>query len=301
MEYVSFIILHYKDTSVTDTCVQSILVMEQQERIRIVIVDNDIQKKEEDRKKLLQKYQENPRIKVLQIKENGGFSYANNQGYRYAREHFGTGYIIVLNNDIEFTQKDFISKLEQSYHASNDINHNSGCHILGPDVIRQETGEHQNPMDTRLRTKEEARHTIKMNCLALRFYSILYPAVYYMLKKDEKARLANQDRQNDLSCHIQKDIVPFGACLIFTPRFVEKEEKAFEPETQFFYEEYILALRCKRKNYQILYDPALTVLHESGAATKKSYGTEKKRIRFMMEKTAEACEVYLGMVEGKNI
>ena len=57
MEYVSFVILHYKDYSVTDTCVRSILAMEQQERIRIVIVDNDIQKKEKDRQELLQKYQ----------------------------------------------------------------------------------------------------------------------------------------------------------------------------------------------------------------------------------------------------
>ena len=54
MEYVSFVILHYKDYSVTDTCVRSILAMEQQERIRIVIVDNDIQKKEKDRQELLQ-------------------------------------------------------------------------------------------------------------------------------------------------------------------------------------------------------------------------------------------------------
>ena len=92
---------------------------------------------------------------VLQIKENGGFSYANNQGYQYAREHFGKSYIIVLNNDIEFTQKDFISRLEKSYV-------NNQCYVLGPDVTRQSTGEHQNPMDTRLRTKEEAEYTIKM-------------------------------------------------------------------------------------------------------------------------------------------
>ena len=76
----------------------------------------------------------------------------------------------------------------------------------------------------------------------------------------------------------------------------EKEEKAFDPETQFFYEEYILALRCQRKGYNIVYDPSMSVKHESGAATKKSYGTEKKRIRFMMEKTVGACEVYLEML-----
>ena len=250
MEYVSFVILHYKDYSVTDTCVQSILAMEQQERIRIVVVDNDIQKKEKDRQELLQKYQENSRIKVLQIKENGGFSYANNQGYQYAREHFGKSYIVVLNNDIEFTQKDFISRLEQSYQ-------NNQCYILGPDVIRQSTGEHQNPMDTRLRTKEEAEYTIKMNRLALRFYPIMYPVVYHMLQKAEKNKLVNQEKQLANYSQSQKDIVPFGACLIFTPLFVEKEEKAFEPETQFFYEEYILTLRCKQKGYNIVYDPSI--------------------------------------------
>ena len=292
MEYVSFVILHYKDYSVTDNCVQSILAMEQQERIRIVIVDNDIQKNEKDRQELFQKYQGNSRIKVLQIKENGGFSFANNQGYQYAREHFGKSYIIVLNNDIEFIQKDFISRLEQSYQ-------NNQCYVLGPDVIRQSTGEHQNPMDIRLRTKEEAEYTIKMNRLALRFYPIMYPVVYHMLQKAERNKLINQEKQLASYSKSQKDIVPFGACLIFTPLFIEKEEKAFEPETQFFYEEYILALRCQRKGYKIVYDPSLAVKHESGAATKKSYGTEKKRIRFMMEKTAGACEVYLEMLGEK--
>ena len=68
MDYISFVILHYKDIKVTDTCVQSILAMEQQERIRIVIVDNDIQKSEKDRKELSLKYQENSQIKILQIK-----------------------------------------------------------------------------------------------------------------------------------------------------------------------------------------------------------------------------------------
>ena len=149
---------------------------------RIVVVDNDIRrKKKRIGRNCSKKYQGNSRIKVLQIKENGGFSYANNQGYQYAREHFGKSYIIVLNNDIEFTQKDFISRLEKSYV-------NNQCYVLGPDVIRQSTGEHQNPMDTRLRTKEEAEYTIKMNRLALRFYPVMYPVVYHMLQKAEKTR-----------------------------------------------------------------------------------------------------------------
>lgn len=116
-------------------------------------------------------------------------------------------------------------------------------------MIRQSTGEHQNPMDTRLRTKEEAEYTIKMNRLALRFYPVMYPVVYHMLQKAEKNKIENQKQHMTLYSQLQKNIVPFGACLIFTPSFVEKEEKAFEPETRFFYEEYILALRCQRKGY----------------------------------------------------
>ena len=56
-----------------------------------------------------------------------------------------------------------------------------------------DTGEHQNPMDTRLRTKEEAEYTIKMNRLALRFYPVMYPVVYHMLQKAEK----KQDRKSE--------------------------------------------------------------------------------------------------------
>lgn len=39
--------------------------------------------------------------------------------------------------------------------------------------------------------------------------------------------------------------------------------------------------------------PELKVLHESGAATKKSYADERKRMKFVMENIADACDVYL--------
>ena len=289
MQTICFVILHFKDNQVTDTCVQSILNMDQQDRIKIVIVDNDIQKSDKERAALSAKYEKISNIEILKIKEIGGFSYANNQGYQYARQKLKASYIVVINNDIEFTQRDFVARLENSYEEH-------PCQVLGPDIIRRGTGEHQNPMDTRVRTAEEARYTIRMNHFAMRFYPVMYPVVYYMLKRAEKKKMADMEKQVALSSCVRENIVPFGACLIFTPMFVEKEEKAFTPETQFFYEEYILTLRCQKKGYRIVYDPAMVVKHESGSATKKSFGTEKKRIRFMMEKTAKSCEIYLKLL-----
>lgn len=291
METVSFVILHYGDRKITDTCVQSILKMEHQERIRLVIVDNDIQKSGRERKALAASYEGNPRISVLTIKENGGFSYANNQGYRYAREELESSYIIILNNDIEFPQRDFLKRLDESRGRY-------PCHILGPDIVRAGAGEHQNPMDVRLRTAEEARYTVRMNRLALAVYPAVYPLLRRKLKKEEEKKLRRKKEDEKFYQEIQENIVPFGACLVFTPDFVEKEELAFVPETRFFYEEYILVYRCQKKKYRIVYDPSLKVLHENGASTRKTYRNEKKRIKFMMERTKEAAEIYLETITG---
>lgn len=290
MEIVSFVILHYGDRETTDACVQSILRLKGQERIRIVIVDNDIEKEERQRRRLCMRYQENSRITVLLVQEGGGFSHGNNLGYQYAREVLGASCILVLNNDIQFPQAEFLELLEKSIRKH-------PCHVLGPDVIRQSTGEHQNPMDTRIRTRKEAAYTVRMNRLALKCYSLIYPLLYLNLKKEEKRRLRRASEREDYYGKLHRGIVPFGACLIFTPDFVKREALAFTPETQFYYEEYLLTRRCQYKGYHTLYDPSLKVLHESGAATRATFRQERRRIRFLLERTAEAGKIYLDYLE----
>lgn len=284
MSIVSFVILHYKDYESTERCVRSIVRMDQQERIRMVIVDNDIEKDQAERDAGMQKYKEYKNAAVLSIRENGGFSYANNQGYVYARNEQKADFILVLNNDIKFQQYDFLQKLDEAYQKH-------GCHVLGPDIIHYETGAHQNPLDTRLRTKTEAEYTVRMNRRALRFYSLLYPLLLWNYKRMEKKQIKKRQIYADYSTW-KDDIVPCGACLIFTPKFVQCEDLAFMPETPFFYEEYILTYRCRKNNYKIVYDPVLQVYHENGKATKKNYHSQKARLRFRMERIAEAAEIY---------
>ena len=116
MEIISFVILHYGDSEITDRCVQSICSMEGQEAVQLVIVDNDIGKKDALRFERKKKYeQQAPNITVLINRGNGGFSEANNLGYQYARDRLKASFILVLNNDIEFIQKDFPTHLYQAY------------------------------------------------------------------------------------------------------------------------------------------------------------------------------------------
>lgn len=277
-------VLHYRDFRSTGACVDSILSLDHQERVRIVIVDNDGDLPPEKREELKKHYEEYENITVLQMQGKTGFSAANNAGYACARAQ-GAAYIAVLNNDITFTGTDFLEQLES-------ICRGNPCHVLGPDIVLRSTWEHQNPMDTRLRTKEEADHTIRMNRLALRFFPLAFPLVRMQLRRAKKAEFHKKREQEAFYRSVQSGIVPFGACLIFTPDFVSLEEKAFDPETEFYYEEYILALRCQKKNYRIVYDPSLRVMHDGGSATRQSIRGERRRLRFLMEETMKACEVY---------
>ena len=136
-------------------------------------------------------------------------------------------------------------------------------------------------------TAKEAEYTMQMNRKAAKYFSILYPLIYWKIKRQESVEGYYEEKDPEMYRQVQKNKVLFGACLIFTPSFVLKEEKAFWPETRFFYEEYILAKRCQNKGYETIYEPAVHVIHESGAATKLSSRTARNRIRFQVERIAE--------------
>ena len=286
LKCVAFVVLHYGAVEVTERCVRSIFQLNNSQKIRVVVVDNDIQKSSEDRRLLEQRLAEHSQLKILKNEGTGGFSEANNIGYSYAKEVLKAECIILLNNDIEFPQVDFIRRLEQS------IEH-MRCHVIGPNVIQKQTGEPQNPLDTRLRTEKEAAYTIRMNRIAFRILPIVFPLLQAQEQLLKWNNIRKKKAKQDYYKTIQKHIVPFGACLIFTPSFVRKEKKAFLPETNFYYEEYLLALRCFRQGYETGYDPSLRVWHEGGAATRQSYGKRFRKMSFVMKNTADACEIYL--------
>ena len=242
---IAFIILHYADRTVTDRCVQSILRMDGAERLQIVIADNDGRLSDEEREALAAHFRQQggalkDNITVIRCPAGTGFSRANNLGYAFAREQLGTNCMVICNNDIEFVQTDFPARLEKSLRRMN-------CHVLGPNVVRAGTCEPQNPMDTRLRTDEEALFTVRMNRAALKMLPAAYPVLKIQMDRQEKKGLREKRNHIEYYRKPHHHIIPFGACLIFTPLFTEKEEKAFEPETQFYYEEFILARRCFRR------------------------------------------------------
>ena len=195
--------------------------------------------------------------------------------------------------------KELLNKGHEVYAV--DLNHKAVSYthldVYKRQIIRSGTGEHQNPLDERLRTKEEAEATIRKNRMALKLYPLIYPLLYWNNRWMERTQTQERKKSKDYYKSKKEKIVPFGACLIFTPLFVKAEEKAFDPETQFYYEEYILACRCQKKGYRIVYDPSLKMHHESGKATSRRFRGEYGRLKFMMERIIQACTIYCTMLK----
>ena len=262
-------LLHYGDHKVTMDCIESIMGLRYSCEHSILIIDNDASPSP----------WECTGIEVVKT-GNVGFSEANNIGYKYAKDFLGATMVIAGNNDLVFDDR-FSEGVLLSYEDSQYA-------VVGPDVEKVGTGEHQSPIALRLRSAKEVKKTIRLNKMVLGVYPLAYPFM--------KKYLAGSTQVGAPVTGITEGAVPCGACVIFTRRFIEAEDKLFCPETKFYYEEFILAKRCQDKGYKIVFDPALHVYHVDQAASVAATRGEYDRIRLKMQRIVDAAGVYLKML-----
>lgn len=284
-----FVILHFGDVGITNDCLRSICSLHRPGQVSLVIVDNELAKDEESRVDELDFETGDLPFKLVRIYEDGGFSYANNVGYLVAKNDFGANTIIICNNDITFTDEKLLDKL--------CIRADQGFDVIGPAVIHAGSGKHQNPLDLEERSIADLNKTIILNRIGLFLFPFVYPILYWFECRRKNRWLNSSEENVELDeTGAALNIVLFGACLIFMPRFVKNETKAFSPETHFYYEEYILYHRCMSDGYTTAFCPEMSCLHESGKSTASSFSNRKKKMRFEMSQIASACAVYKKML-----
>jgi GT2 family glycosyltransferase len=79
-----------------------------------------------------------PSVHVIRNARNEGFSVANNQGIRYALAK-GSKYVLLLNNDVEITDADWLQKLTAVMESDSKTGV-VGCKLLYPDGRIQHAG-----------------------------------------------------------------------------------------------------------------------------------------------------------------
>lgn len=282
-----FVILHYMAHGASRCCLDALIRVLPGADSSIVIVDNG--SPDGSGAQLQEEFAGNPRVSFVTLKENVGFARGNNEGYRYAKEHFDPDFIIMMNNDILITDPAFLDKISAEYEANPFA-------VLGPDIFVPLQDRHQNPARLQPMTKDEAMAIRKKYARKNRHFFYNYTTwnlklAFWLDKYPIPADQGSADPHDGCVLH--------GACYIFSRDFIAKREHAFNPATFLYMEEDILQLECSRAGLKMHYSPALQVTHLEDASTRAAYGSVYKRTKFKCAKLVESLDIFIGMLGGE--
>lgn len=270
---VAFVILHYKTLQETRECLESLLNLEQPMNLerQIVVVDNASHNGSLE--SLQQQYGSYPDVHFVALPENIGFARGNNAGYAYAKQTLKADFIILLNNDTEIEQHDFMAKLLRIYE-------NTPFDVLGPDILTLDQ-QHQNPKASRGYTQAEVaakirqtRRDLWLNQTGL--YELLIG--WDQLKKSLRPVQSGIWHRDALPLQPQVNVVLHGSCLIFSPEYIHQFKGLYDG-TFLYCEEEILWAFAQQENLRLLFAPDLQILHKEDRATQTlNQTTRQKRI-----------------------
>lgn len=279
---ICYIILHFKNMSVTENCLESIKKIMGKDS-SIVVIDNGSGNGSGEA--LKEKYGEDSNCHVLLLDSNLGFSKGNNYGYQYAKEHINPDIMVVANNDVLFEQPDFEEKLTE-------IAKEHRYALIGPDILVTHNKEHQNPLFLKPTTAEEEKAEVEKykyyqeNPLKFVRRLKLHAFKGRLLSSSAIIRKLNRVVRGKEEIDFRREYENVGlqgACIIVTRHFFDNEEKLFDPEPFLYCEEMFLYHRCVKKGYSILYTPKLSVKHEESASFKSQSSNLEERMKFMLK------------------
>lgn len=276
-----FVILHYLTDKDTIQCIESIEALNVSNNINVIVVDNfsnngSIEKVE----RFAEQYSNCVIIKNYQ---NLGFARGNNIGYKYAKKHFDNPFIIILNNDTIIRQIDFLVKIQSRFEKERYA-------VLGPDIVSLTDGGHQNPLCKVPDKKNVVKQIFRYRCLLL--FSVI--GIYNLLQTHFGSKKSSQGIRTKVAASAElKNVALHGACLVFSPEFVENMDVAFCPDTFLYKEELILEKICESKNLKMYYDAEIEVLHKEDSSTNQVVSSQKAKREFLFRNLIKSNKVLL--------
>lgn len=273
---IVFLILHYKIIDETIKCVESIISNYNNENYEVVIVDNG--SIDGTGEILKEKYKNSSNIYVIINKKNLGFAKGNNVGFEFAKKR-GAKYIIMVNNDIVFTQRDFCKLMVEKY---NEFHYA----VLGPKILLPKGDE----FCYNIKVKNIKEQYIFIFLLYIRLFLayINLGKIFEILFKKK-----NKKRKNRIDINLKRENVPiYGCCIIFSEDYINKFD-GIDDRTFLYCEESLLYLRILENKLKILYDPQLEILHNHSVATKQLNNTIRKKEIFVVKNLIKSNKILL--------
>ena len=300
-----FLILHYMDAKLTCQTVESILQLENLRDSQIVIVDNASPNGSGE--ELAEKYRQAKNVHLILSAQNLGFSAGNNLGFSYIKDNFSPEFLVAINNDILFPQKNFIGVVKELYLEA-------PFWVAGPDIIQPHKNYHSSPAANQWRDEKEMELLIaesekekralnkRISISGLKLYlKDCFPESFWVERIIKLKRLIQGQRK--AYDKRSEDVVLQGSCLIFDRRYCEKNEELFLPLTFMYAEEEILTWRCKLNNWKIRYFPEIQVWHVNHGSSQfpgLSYKQYCKKKISDIERVEVAFKIYLELILEKD-
>ena len=278
---IVFVVLHYNVYEETLVCVESLIKLKGEKRI--VIVDNGSPNNTGE--KIKKRYKKNKIVDIIINKQNLGFARGNNLGYSYAKK-LRPDFIVVMNNDMEINDVQFIDGVERCY---NEYHFN----IMAPDVYSTKTGQHQNPekkIEYDVKKLKSIKRKIKLK-LCLRGL-IKIKALINKYYKAEKTKSQEKMFVNE----VQLNVPLHGSFYVFDKRFIETHEECFYNKTFMYMESQILYYQAQKDKLKMVYDPRMQVLHHEDVATDDSYREHYKKAVFINKCLLDSCEAFIELL-----
>ena len=285
---VCFLILHYLAYEETTICVDSIINNVKGKK-KIVIVDND--SPNNSYQKLINRYEKEKIVDIIKTEKNLGFANGNNYGYQYCIENYNPEFIVVMNNDMEIKQDNFIDLIKKSFKEYN-------YSILGPDIYSTKKKYHQNPQSRKMPTLKELKK-INRSLRIKKMFKFLIPLKWKIRNLVSKGKKDNITKNcKEYNNNVVINCMLHGSCYIFSPLFIKKHKKeCFYNKTFMYYEAEILYYLSKKNNEKMIYYPDLHVNHHEDVSTDCAYDNYYKKSLFSMKCMIQSSEAFISLLE----
>lgn len=241
MNRVAIVVLNYLNYKDTIECVDSILKMHYQ-ICGVVIVENGSHN--ESYVRLKSQYENQKLIQIIASKKNLGYARGNNLGIKYARNKLRADFVLVVNNDTVFIEKNYIEILLNKYEP--------GVGVIGSEIILKD-GNKQPPMMDYLGFKDSIARYINM------------------LSKHCGSNFDFPTNQG------KAVMILHGCTLLFTPDFFSKYE-GFYKYTFLYGEEAILYLMCNYRELKQVYTLETKIFHKEDQSSIMSFQNDKLKM-----------------------
>ena len=262
MEKLGIVILNYLNYNDTIECIDSLNEQENQ-NFEVIIVDNN--SKNESFEVLNHLYQTSKKIHVIRTSDNLGYAKGNNVGIRFCKEKLGIFNVLIVNNDVIFSEKKYTD-----FFLNLSFKKNIGA--FGT-KIRGSDGKNQNPLYTPITAKRVIKDAVYFTLEKwglIHYYTILKQTIHNKKKPDKMGK-----EHEKVQVKENEKYILHGSALFLTENYLNQVD-GFYPETFLYYEENILAIIMEKMNLKMIYKDEIEIYHKEDQSSALSFGNDNK-------------------------